>query len=165
MPAMSVGTLFPGPYRVPAAGFRLRSVYTNTAGRSGYRGPWQYETLAREVVMEIAARRLGIDAVELRRRNLLRLDEMPYRNANGMRYDTSSPLETFEQAVEMLGYEAFREEQELARHDGRYLGVGFSNYIEPTTPIFGIFSTEGATIRIEPSGKVNVYVEIGGAHV
>src|SRR3546814_3522880 len=57
MPAMSVGTLFPGPYRVPAAGFRLRSVYTNTAGRSGYRAPWQYETLAREVVVEIAARR------------------------------------------------------------------------------------------------------------
>src|SRR3546814_11750948 len=86
---------------------------------------------------------------------------MPYRNANGMRYDTSSPLETFEQAVEMLGYEAFREEQELARHDGRYLGVGFSNYIEPTTPIFGIFSTEGATIRIEHRGKVNVDVAGG----
>src|SRR3546814_16142297 len=162
MPAISVGTLFQGPSRGPAAAFRLRSGYTNTRGRSGDRGPWQYETLAREVVMEIAARRLGIDAVELRRRNLLRLDEMPYRNANGMRYDTSSPLETFEQAVEMLGYEAFREEQELARHDGRYLGVGFSNYIEPTPPIFGIFSTEGATIRIEPSGKVN---EIGRAHV
>src|SRR3546814_3340881 len=63
----------------------------------------------------------------------------------------------------MLGYEACREEQELARHDGRYLGVGFSNYIEPTTPIFGIFSTEGATIRIEPSGKVNVYVAGGSS--
>src|SRR3546814_20564163 len=102
--------------------------------------------------MEIAARRLGIDAVELRRRNLLRLDEMPYRNANGMRYDTSSPLETFEHAAEMLGYEAFREEQELARHDGRYLGVGFSNYLEPTTPILGIFPTQGATIRLPPIG-------------
>src|SRR3546814_10027230 len=103
--------------------------------------------------MEIAARRLGIDAVELRRRNRLRLDAMPYRNANGMRYDTSSPLETFEQAVEMLGYEAFREEQELARHDGRYLGVGFSNYIEPTTPIFGIFSTGGRRSGSSPAGR------------
>src|SRR3546814_19338877 len=96
MPAMSVGTLFPGPYRVPAAGFRLRSVYTNTAGRSGYRGPWQSETLAREVVMEIAARRLGIDAVELRRRNLLRLDELPYPNATGTRHDKTGPPEPFE---------------------------------------------------------------------
>jgi carbon-monoxide dehydrogenase large subunit len=163
MPAMSVGALFPGPYRVPAAGFRLRSVYTNTAGRSGYRGPWQYETLAREVVLEIAARQMEIDPVELRRRNLLRLDEMPYKNPNGMVYDHTSPLETFEQAVAMLDYGAFREEQAEARDEGRYLGVGFSNYVEPTTPVFGIFATEGATIRIEPSGTVNVYVAGGSS--
>ena len=163
MPAMSVGMIFPGPYRVPAAGYRLRSVYTNTAGRSGYRGPWQYETLAREVVLDIAARRMGIDPVELRRRNLLRLDEMPYKNANGMRYDNVSPLETFEQAVEILGYEAFRAEQTRALDAGRFLGVGFSNYVEPTTPVFGIFSTEAATIRIEPTGMVNVYVAGGSS--
>ena len=163
MPAMSVGMIFPGPYRVPAAGFRLRSVYTNTAGRSGYRGPWQYETLAREVVLDIAARRMGIDAVELRRRNLLRHDEMPYKNPVGMRYDNVSPLETFEQAVDILGYETFRAEQARAREAGRYLGVGFSNYVEPTTPVFGIFATEAATIRIEPTGKVNVYVAGGSS--
>ena len=163
MPAMSVGTIFPGPYRVPAAGFRLRSVYTNTAGRSGYRGPWQYETLAREVVLDIAARQLGIDPVELRRRNLLAHDEMPYRNANGMRYDNVSPLETFEQAVAILDHEAFRAEQARALDAGRYLGVGFSNYVEPTTPVFGIFATEAATIRIEPTGKVNVYVAGGSS--
>jgi carbon-monoxide dehydrogenase large subunit len=163
MPAMMVGIVFPGPYRVPSAGYRLRSVYTNTAGRSGYRGPWQYETLAREVVLEIAARRMGIDPVELRRRNLLRLDEMPYRNANGMSYDCVSPLETFEHAVALLGYDAFRREQARARAAGRYLGVGFSNYVEPTTPAIGIFGTEGATIRIEPTGTVNVYVAGGSS--
>ena len=163
MPAMSVGMLFPGPYRVPAAGYRLRSVYTNTAGRSGYRGPWQFETLAREVVLEIAARQMGIDVVELRRANLLRLDEMPYKNPAGMRYDNASPLETFDHAVDLLDYDAFRAEQARARAAGRFLGVGFSNYIEPTTPVFGIFATEGATIRIEPSGKVNVYVAGGSS--
>ena len=165
-PAMSatmVGMLFPGPYRVPTAGHRTRSVYTNTAGRSGYRGPWQFETLAREVVLDIAARRMGIDPVELRRRNLLRHDEMPYVNANGMRYDSTSPLETFEHAVEMLDYEAFRAQQASAREDNRYLGVGFSNYVEPTTPIFGVFATEAATIRIEPTGKVNVYLAGGSS--
>ena len=163
MPAMSVGMIFPGPYRVPAAGFRLRSVYTNTAGRSGYRGPWQYETLAREVVLDIAARQMGIDPVELRRRNLLRHDEMPYKNPVGMRYDDVSPLETFEQAIEILGYDEFRAEQARACQAGRYLGVGFSNYVEPTTPVFGIFATEAATIRIEPTGKVNVYVAGGSS--
>ena len=163
MPAMSVGMIFPGPYRVPAAGYRLRSVYTNTAGRSGYRGPWQYETLAREVMLDIAARRMGIDPVDLRRRNLLRHDEMPYKNANGMRYDNVSPLETFEQAVTILDHESFRAEQARALDTGRYLGVGFSNYVEPTTPVFGIFATEAATIRIEPTGKVNVYVAGGSS--
>jgi aerobic carbon-monoxide dehydrogenase large subunit len=163
MPATMVGMVFPGPYRVPAAGYRLRSVYTNTAGRSGYRGPWQYETLAREVTLEIAARRIGIDPVDLRRRNLLRLDEMPYTNANGMPYDCVSPLETFEHAVAILDYEAFRVEQTRAREAGRYLGVGFSNYVEPTTPAVGVFATEGATIRIEPTGKVNVYVAGGSS--
>ena len=88
---------------------------------------------------------------------------MPYKNANGMRYDNVSPLETFEQAVEILGYGAFRAEQATAFEAGRYLGVGFSNYVEPTTPVFGIFSTEAATIRIEPTGKVNVYVAGGSS--
>jgi carbon-monoxide dehydrogenase large subunit len=163
MPATMVGALFPGPYRVPAAGFRLRSVYTNTAGRSGYRGPWQFETLAREVVLDVAARRMGIDPVELRRRNLLRLDDMPYTNPNGLRYDCTTPLETFEQAVDLLDYPAFREQQAAERAAGRYLGVGFANYVEPTTPVFGIFGTEAAMIRIEPSGKVNVYVAGGSS--
>jgi carbon-monoxide dehydrogenase large subunit len=161
MPAAMVGTVFPGPYRVAAAGFRARSIYTNTAGRSGYRGPWQFETLAREVVLEIAARRMHLDPVELRRRNLLRLDDMPYTNANGMTYDCVSPLETFEHAVAMLDYESFRAQQARARDEGRYLGVGFANYVEPTTPAWGIFGTEGATIRVEPTGTVNVYVAGG----
>ena len=163
MPAMSVGAIFPGPYRVPAAGFRLRSVYTNTAGRSGYRGPWQYETLAREVMLEIAARQMAIDPVELRRRNLLRVEDMPYKNPNGMRYDCISPLETFEAALSLLDYDTFRAEQAAARTEDRYIGVGFSNFCEPTTPAFGVFSTEGATIRIEPTGTVNVYVAGGSS--
>ena len=83
--------LFPGPYRVPRAGFSTKSIYTNTVGRTAYRGPWQFETLAREVLLDIAAREMGIDPVELRRRNVLRRDELPYTNPNGMPYDNISP--------------------------------------------------------------------------
>ena len=136
-------------------------MYTNTVGRAAYRGPWQFESLAREVLLDIAARQMGIDPMELRRRNLLRQDELPYTNANGMPYDSISPLETFEQALEMLDYEAFRAEQAEAREAGRYLGVGLSTYVEPSTPGFGYYATEAATIRIEPSGKVNVYIAGG----
>jgi carbon-monoxide dehydrogenase large subunit len=136
-------------------------VYTNTVGRAAYRGPWQFETLAREVMLDISARRIGIDPIELRRRNLLRRDDLPYRNPNGMTYDNISPLETFEQALSILDYDAFRAEQAAAREQGRYLGVGVSNYVEPSTPGYGSYGTEAATIRIEPSGKVNVYIAGG----
>jgi len=156
-----VGALFPGPYRVPRASFTTKTMYTNTVGRTAYRGPWQFETLAREMLLDIAARQMGIDPMELRRRNLLRRDELPYTNANGMPFDHISPMETFEQALDMLDYPAFRKEQAEARAAGRYLGVGISNYVEPSSPGFGYYATEAATIRVEPSGKVNVYIAGG----
>ena len=159
--AAVVGVLFPGPYRVPRASFTAKSMYTNTVGRAAYRGPWQFESLAREVLLDIAARQMAMDPVELRRRNLLRRDELPYANPNGMTYDNVSPVETFEQALAILDYEAFRAEQAENRTRGRYLGVGISNYVEPSTPGFGAYATEAATIRIEPSGMVNVYVAGG----
>jgi carbon-monoxide dehydrogenase large subunit len=159
--AAVVGVLFPGPYRVPKASFSAKSMYTNTAGRSAYRGPWQFESLAREVLLDIAARQIGMDPMELRRRNLLRLEEMPYTNPNGMPFDRISPLGTFEQALSMLDYHGFRREQAEARPAGRHLGVGLSTYVEPSTPGFGSYASEGATIRIEPSGKINVYIAGG----
>jgi carbon-monoxide dehydrogenase large subunit len=156
-----VGALFPGPYRVPKASFTSKCVYTNTAGRSAYRGPWQFESLAREVLLDIAARRIGIDPIELRRKNLLRGDELPYTNPNGMVFDRVAPLECFEETLRLLDYEDFRREQAAARGTGRYIGVGVSTYIEPSTPAFGYYATEAATIRVEPSGKVNVYIAGG----
>lgn len=161
--AAAVGVLFPGPYRVPKAAFTTKAIYTNTVGRAPYRGPWQFESLAREVLLDRAARQMQMDPIELRRRNLLRQDELPYANPNGMTYERISPLETLEQAVTMLDYEAFRAEQRAGRDEGRYLGVGVSTYVEPSTPAYGSYATEAATIRIEPSGKVNVYVAGGSS--
>ncbi len=159
--AAAVGMLFPGPYRVPNAGFRTTSVFSNTSGRAAYRGPWQFESLAREVLLDIAARRMQMDPVDLRRINLLRQDDVPCSNPNGMPYSDITPRETFEQALSMLDYSAFRREQAVARAAGRYLGVGTCTYVEPTTTGMAYYGTEGATIRIEPSGKVNVYVSGG----
>jgi len=163
MTAAAVGVIFPGPYRVPQAGFATKTFYTNTVGRTAYRGPWQFESLAREVMIDISARRMGIDAAELRRRNLLAADDLPYRNPNGMTYDSVTPLETFEATLAALDYDAFRAEQGRARQEGRYLGVGISSYVEPTTPGHGYYGTEAATIRIEPSGRVNVYIGGGSS--
>jgi carbon-monoxide dehydrogenase large subunit len=159
--SVAVGMFFPGPYRIPDGAFTLTSVLTNTVGRTAYRGPWAFESLAREVVLDIAARRIGVDPAELRRRNLLRRDELPYVNPIGIPYSDITPLETFEQALGMLDYTAFRREQEQARMAGRYLGVGISTFVEPTTGLTALYATEGATIRVEPSGTVNVYVAGG----
>jgi carbon-monoxide dehydrogenase large subunit len=161
--AAVTGLMFPGPYRVPHGGFTSRCVFSSTAGRTAYRGPWQFESVAREVLLDIGARQMGIDPAELRRRNLLRRDELPYANPNGMPYSDVAPLDTFEQALELAGYDEFRREQQRARAAGRYLGIGTCTYVEPTTAGMGYFGTEGATIRIEPSGKVNVYVSGGSA--
>ncbi len=107
----AVGMIFPGPYRLPNATFTTKCVFTNTPGRTAYRGPWQFETVAREMMLDIAARRLDVDPADLRRRNLLRSDEMPYANAVGMTYSDVTPLETFDLALEKIDYDEFRRVQ------------------------------------------------------
>ena len=113
--AFAVGLMFPGPYRIPAVNFSTKLVFSSTCGRTAYRGPWQFESVAREVTLDVAARQMGVDPIELRRRNLLRRDELPCANGLGMPYDNISPTETFEQALEMLDYDAFRRMQTEAR--------------------------------------------------
>ena len=159
----AVGALFPGPYRITDATFDCRFMLSNTPGRTAYRGPWQFETVAREITLDIAARQLGVDPVELRRTNMLRSDELPFVNGNGMPYSDMTPLETFEMAIEMLDLGSFRREQAEARAAGRHIGLGTSSYVEPTASAMPFYGSEGATIRIEPSGVVNVYLAGGSA--
>ncbi|MBX7432030.1 xanthine dehydrogenase family protein molybdopterin-binding subunit [Mycobacterium sp. Y57] len=159
----AIGMFFPGPYRVPKASFNYKTVFSNTAGLAAYRGPWQYETLTREILLDIAARKIGIDPLELRRRNILRGDEMPYFNPNGMPYDHVAPADTLEQAVKILDHEGFRRAQADALAQGRYLGLGYSAYIEPTGAATGNLASEGAIIRMESTGKINVYVGGGSS--
>jgi carbon-monoxide dehydrogenase large subunit len=156
----AIGMFFPGPYRVPKSSFNYKTVFSNTAGLAAYRGPWQYETLTREILLDIAARKMEMDPVELRRRNILRGDEMPYFNPNGMPYEHVAPADTFEQAVKILDHEGFRKEQRDALDAGRYIGLG-SRPTSNRPERDGHLGTEGATIRMEPTGKINVYVNGG----
>src|SRR3546814_1246930 len=110
---------------------------------------------------DLAARQIRIVSVDLRLRIRLRLDEMPFPNDNGMPYYDISPLETFDEAMRILDLDAFRRQQAEARAAGRYLGLGTSSYVEPTARALGYYRPEGATLRIEPSGPVNVYVAGG----
>jgi carbon-monoxide dehydrogenase large subunit len=114
------------------------------------------ETVAREIMLDIAARNVGIDPLELRRRNIVQQSDLPYTTTAGASFDLITPAETLEQAAAMLDYDAFRREQTAARERGRYLGVGIAVYIEPTAGGFGVGITESATIRIDPSGSIQV---------
>jgi carbon-monoxide dehydrogenase large subunit len=150
--------LLPGPYKIPRLGFSVEMTWSNTMGKGPYRGPWMFETTAREMVLDIVARRIGMDPAELRRRNILRSTDLPFTSPGMKEFQEITPGETLDQALEMVDYEGFRKEQEAARREGRYLGVGIACYVEPTTMAFPGGSSEGATVRVEQSGKVSVYL-------
>lgn len=159
----AVGAIFPGPLGYPQGAFSTTCVFTNTPGLTAYRGPWEFETLAREVTLDIAARELGVDPVDLRRRNMLRKDDLPHTNPTGMTLTDMTPLETLEMALEIVDYDGFRRDQAAARAEGRFVGIGTSSYVEPTSSSMPHHGSEGATIRVEPSGVVNVYLAGGSA--
>ena len=153
--------MFPGPYRLPKLGFTSTAVWTNTCGRGAYRGPWMFESVAREEMMDLAARAIGIDPLELRRRNVVRTDELPHTSAMGMELDHVTPAETLEQAVEIIDYDGFRSEQRRALEQGRLLGIGIGLYVEPTSMASGSLGVECATVRVQPSGTVTVMLGTG----
>jgi len=153
--------MFSGPYRMPKVRFHSRTVWTNVVGRVPYRGPWLMETLAREQMMDVAAEEIGIDPLELRRRNVLRTEDFPYHTPSGIVLDHISPADTLDQAAAVLGYEDFRAAQAEARRRGRYLGVGFSLYVERGGLAYGVMGSEVATVRVEPDGTVHVLMGSG----
>jgi carbon-monoxide dehydrogenase large subunit len=148
--------LFPGPYRIARYAGTGRSVHTNTAGRGAYRGPWMIETVVREQMVDRVAARLGIDPLELRRRNVLHDDDMPYTLPTGMAYDQMTASATLEQAAEMVGYDEWRERQAAGRAEGRLVGIGISLLVEPSAMAFGPMSSEATTVRVNASGTVDV---------
>jgi aerobic carbon-monoxide dehydrogenase large subunit len=161
---VQVVSFLPGPYRVPAYRGRTRAVATSKSPTGPYRGVGRpIATFVMERLIDLAARRLGLDPVELRRRNLVREDEFPYRVASGIVWDRSAFLETLESACAAIGYGELRAEQAAARAAGRLYGIGVASYAEltgigsrisaaPGMPINT--GTETATIRLDSTGAV-----------
>lgn len=153
---MAVHIFLWAAYKMPNYAFLTRGWYSNTIGLAAYRGPWAMETLIRETALDIAARRIGIDPIEMRRRNLLKKEDQPRTNMVGMVIEDITPAECLEKLLENFDLPAFRKEQAEARKQGRYLGVGFASYIEPTGSAGSMAPMTGelAQLRIEPTGKV-----------
>lgn len=143
-------------YKMPAFGFHTKGWYTNTVGLCAYRGPWAIELLARETLLDVAARQIGIDPIEIRRRNLITKADQPCTTPLGIQLEDITPAECLEKLLETLDVPAFRAEQEAARKQGRYLGLGVATYIEPTGSAgsMPVMTGELAQVRIEPTGKV-----------
>jgi carbon-monoxide dehydrogenase large subunit len=143
-------------YKMPAFSFVSRGWYSNTLGLAAYRGPWAMETLARETVLDIAARRIGIDPIEIRRRNLVTSADQPMVTGLGIPLEDITPADCLEKLLAFVDVAGFRAEQEAARLEGRYLGIGFAAYVEPTGSAgsIGVMTGELAQLRIEPTGKV-----------
>ncbi len=143
-------------YKMPAYGFITRAWYSNTAGQAAYRGPWAIESLVRETALDVAARLIGIDPVEIRRRNMLQLADQPSTTSLGIPVDDITTATCLDKLLENFDVAAFRKEQTQARKERRYLGLGIAAYVEPTGSAGSInFMTgELAQVRIEPTGKV-----------
>jgi carbon-monoxide dehydrogenase large subunit len=155
----------PGPYRIPHLDIEARVASTNKVPNAPYRGAGRPEAAqVTERLMDLMAAALGLEPAEVRRRNMVRAEEMPYsvgipyRDGEPVVYDSGDYPGVLRKALAALGgVEAFRRRQAEARKQGRYLGLGLGCYTEGT----GVGPFEGATVRIDGSGKI--YVSSGAA--
>ena len=150
----SIMTMCCGPYKFPVARAAARAVYTNTAPTGPYRGAGRPEaTYALERAVDEAARRLNMDPVELRKKNLIEPNQFPYTTPVGPVYDTGNYQAALEIGLKAVDYDHFRAEQRRLRAQGRYVGIGVTTFVEPAGALFWEF----AEIRVDRSGKVTVY--------
>jgi carbon-monoxide dehydrogenase large subunit len=167
--ARVVAMILSGPYRLQDYAFDVKVVLSHKCGNAPMRAPMSITSWVMDGTMDAIARELALDPVEVRRRNLLTSEELPYRTATGELLADITPSQTFEAVVTALEYRTFRERQQAARAAGRYLGLGLCNVVEPTTYGSGFYKAAGipgsgheaSWIRIEPSGAVNASVGLG----
>jgi hypothetical protein len=118
-------------YDIPTATVAIRGVLTNTVPTAPFRGAGRPEaTFAIERLLDMAARRLGIDRIELRRRNLVRRPQLPYTSATGLVYDSGNFRANMDAAMKLAGWEGFPARRRDAESRGRLAGIGLANYVE-----------------------------------
>ncbi len=160
---VQVVSFLPGPYRVPQYRGRVRAVATSKAPTGPYRGVGRpISTFVMERLMDMAAVKIGIDAKDIRLRNLVPTAELPYKVASGIVWDKSGFQEGLQAACDAIGYDTLRAKQKAARAAGRWVGIGIACYAEltgigsrisvaPGMPINT--GTETAIVRIDETGR------------
>ena len=175
VPTYLHGTLLQGLYTTPAIHLDLVGSFTHTTPVDAYRGAGRPEaTYLLERLIDTAALEMNMDPAELRFKNFIPafdgVNQPGYQTQVALQYDSGNYEPVLQRALEMVGYEDFRAEQAAAREQGRYLGIGFSTYIEacgiaPSAVVGALGARAGlyesAQVRVQPTGKVSVYT---GAH-
>ncbi len=151
--------MLPGPYRIPHYSCVVECVLTNKTPTGTYRGPGRYEgTFVRERLMDIAAQKLGVDPIDLRRRNFILPSEMPYEVGGASLnqrtvYDCGDYRSALDKTLDAVGYAAARAGQAAALRQGRYVGIGIGCVLEKA----GLGPWEYARVEVDATGHVVVY--------
>ncbi len=155
--------MLPGPYRLAAMGFESTAAITNKAPYVAYRGPWASETFVRERVLDLIAKELGLDPVEIRLRNFAPRTDPPAMMITGRPLAGVTSKESLERIAQLVDFPAFRRRQAQAREQGRYLGIGVATFIEaapgPRSPggPSGPMGLESMRLRLEEDGIVALF--------
>jgi carbon-monoxide dehydrogenase large subunit len=153
-----------GPYVIPDYYTEFKAVFTNKMIVTPYRGAGrQHGVFVIERLLDFAARELGIDLLEIRRRNLIPPDQFPWSNEiifqdfTQLTYDSGNYEPVLDKTKAMIGWDTFQQEAARLRAGGKRVGIGLVMYVEGT----GIGPYEGARIQVEPTGKVTVVTGVG----
>jgi carbon-monoxide dehydrogenase large subunit len=171
IPGNSYPQTLTGLYRTPHLHLRVRGVYTNTVPVDAYRGSGRPEaTWTNERLIERAAHELGIDAVEMRKRNLIGRADFPYPAPGGRTYDSGDPPALLEKLLALADYPALRKQQTELRRQNILMGIGLACFIDKagTGPSANLAlrgglhgGWESAIVRVHSDGKVTV---LAGSH-
>ena len=161
---LTARSLATGAYDIPHARFGIRCVATNTAPTGAFRGAGRPEAIQMiERAMDVLAAELGIDPVELRRRNFIQPGQFPYTTVMGEHFDSADFDKTLTEALRLVDYDGVRKEQQRRRQDDDdlLLGIGVSCYVEVSAGTMG-FDAEYASVEVDPDGTVTVVAGTSG---
>jgi carbon-monoxide dehydrogenase large subunit len=166
--AGAISSSFQGPSKLEAIAAHNRAVFSNKGTYVSYRGPWATGDFLRERMLDIVARELDLDPLDVRRRNYIHRGEPPLNMLTGQPYTGVTTQEAIEQAARIVGWDDFKVAQQAARDEGRYLGLGLASYLEaapgPRNPATGqsaagMLGNETSHVSIERDGSVTVITQ------
>jgi carbon-monoxide dehydrogenase large subunit len=166
-PSYLYGTILSSEYDIPAIHCRVIGTFTNTTPVDAYRGAGRAEGIyVTERLVDVGAQEIGLDPVELRRRNLIDSEDFPFETSVAVVYDSGDYEKAMDKALEMVGYDDLREKQAELRAEDRYLGIGVACFVEsaglaPSETAGELGSQAGlwesGLVRVHPTGKATVF--------